>query len=283
MDDYEPDEEEFLYDGRRITVLRGQHPGSFYGAHAFFLAQSYAFRAASSILEDEHGFPMLGLIHTPRGEEHKHEPLVAQIEWVVTRVLRGLITRAIRITKEPLRIALTGFGPFEDQQGVPVPHNVTSEFAAAPERLRGALLGALPDILAPKPTGLELPQPIGPDDVVVGTQIYDPHYAYSRPIHLLSRVLSVDEHALSNDPASGLVGLLETFSPHLYLALAVRPRGAPEFLIEEVSDNSGLALLPTPHHNPELSPTTGHPLNRAFARAFTRGVQELGGYRNDET
>ncbi len=281
MQAYEPDEEEFLYDGRAITVLRGQHPGDFYCAHVFFLAQSYAFRANTSVLRDEQGFPLVGLVHSPRGEEHKHELLVAHIEWVVARVLRGMITRALRMTKDPLRIALTGFGPFEDQDGYGVPHNVTGEFVSAPDRLRETLTGALPDLLAPKQPELRIPDPLGPDDVVVGTQIYDPHYRLGRPVSLLGRVLSVDAHALGDDRESGITGLLEGYAPHVFIGLGVRLRGSPEFVIEEVSDNSGLALLPEPHHNPELTATTGHPLNRAAARAFARGVQELGGHGDD--
>ncbi len=281
MSSYEPDEEEFLYDGQHLTVLRGQHPGNFYCAHAFFLAQRFASQPDSSILKDEQGYPMTGFVHTPRGEEHKHEQLVAQIEWVLTRVLRGLLFRALRMTKDPIRIAVTGFGPFEDQQGDAVPHNVTGEFVSAPSRLRGALFGALPDLNAPKQPGLEVPEPLSPDDTVIAHQVYDPSYRLGRPVLLMGRVLPVDTHALSDDPQVSLTGLLQAFRPHIWVGLGVRKRGMPEFVIEEVSDDSGLTLLPAPRHSGDHQPTTGHPLNRAAARAFAQGVLELGGYSHD--
>ncbi|MEL6546457.1 MAG: hypothetical protein AAFQ82_17655, partial [Myxococcota bacterium] len=214
-----------------------------------------------------------------RGEEHRHDALMLQIEWVIIRILRGLIVRAIRATKEPIRIVLTGFGPFEDQRGHAVPNNVTDEFVSSPSRLRGLLRGALPDISAPNQPKFIWPEPFGQDDVVVGSHVYDPHYRLGRPITLFGRTLPVDTHALSEEREAGLPGLLSAVSPHIYIGLGVRRRGAPEFVVEEVSDNSGLTLNPSPHHSKDTSPTEGHPLNRAAARAFAQGLQELGGYR----
>ncbi|MEM6731321.1 MAG: hypothetical protein AAF658_07175 [Myxococcota bacterium] len=283
MSDDQPeiDEEGFLYDGQRITVLRGQHPNNFYSAHAFFLAQRFAYGETNSILRDEHDYPMLGLLRVPRGEEHNHESVLAQIEWVLARILRGLINRALRMSNEPLRIALSGFGPFEDQSGVQIPHNVTGEFAAAHGRLRSTLRTALPDKLAPVDANEKSQELASPHDLAVPVRVYDPDFRLGRPVTVFARVLSVDTRTLSNDRAMGLLGMLEFYRPHIYIGLGVRKRGAPEFVIEEVSDNSGLGRTPDLHHAPDAPATTGHPLNRAAARAFAQGLQELGGMSHD--
>ncbi|MEO1174505.1 MAG: hypothetical protein AAFX94_20990 [Myxococcota bacterium] len=280
MSDFsEIDEDGFLFDGTTLTVMRGQHPGSFYSAHLFYLAQSFAERSDTSIVRDEEGYPLVGLVHAPRGEEHRHEQLLWQIEWVVARVLRGLVTRAIRATESPLRVLITGFRPFEDDRGDWVPHNVTEEWVAAPSRIRSVIRYALTDVLAPTGGPEEPISAARESDTLLHFCLYHSAYRLGRPLTVIARTLPMDEGALSKDPSQGLVGMLEHYRPQVVLLLGLRPRGLVEFTVEEVSDNSGLLLEPAPHHSVDAHPTRGHPLNRAAARAFTQGLSELGRIR----
>lgn len=280
IDAPEIDEEGFLFDGKTLTVIRGQHPGNFYSAHLFYLAQSFAEQEDTSIERDEEGYPLVGLVHAPRGEDHRHEQLLWQIEWVVARVLRGLVTRAVRATSEPLRVLITGFRPFEDDSGDWVSRNVTNEWVTAPSRIRSAVRFALTDILAPPGGPIELVPRANVDDAILPFNLYHTAFRHGRPLTVIARTLPMDEGALSQNPGQGLVGMLEHYRPQVVLVLGVRPRGLVEFTVEEVSDNSGLVLEPTPHHSVDAHPTRGHPLNRAAARAFAQGLSELGTLRD---
>lgn len=275
----EIDDDGFLFDGTTLTVVRGQHPGKYYSAHLFFLAQAFAERPDTSIGRDEAGYPLVALLHAPRGEEHRREQLLWQIEWVVARVLRGLVTRATRSSSEPLRVVLTGFGPFEDDTGDRVPHNVTEEWVAAPSRIRSVVRFALTDVLSPSGGTVDPIKPAQDSDTLLHFNLYHSAYRLGRPLTVISRTLPMDEGALSPDPRHGLVGMLEHYRPQVVVMLGVRPRGLVEFTVEEVSDNSGLMLEPTPHHSVDAHPTRGHALNRAAARAFNRGLSELGTLR----
>ncbi|MEL6760746.1 MAG: hypothetical protein AAFP04_10125 [Myxococcota bacterium] len=260
-------EDRFLYDGQQLTVLRGQRAETLHSSRAFYSAQSFAYRSNTSIVRDDAAYPLIGLVQAPRGNEVEAERLLDDIQWVTTRIVRGMVTRALRATREPLRLVFTGFGPYQDEEANTVHHNLTGVFVSSPAHLRAMIRHAFPDLLAPGGGK----QRDHRHDVISEFSLIDPHHRLGRQLTVIARSLLVDDHSPVDDPDSGILPLLETHQPQMAVILGARPHGAVEFLIDEVSDDRGLGASPPP-----LSGRHGHPLNRAGARSFSRGLLELG-------
>ncbi|MEO0461318.1 MAG: hypothetical protein AAF219_10775 [Myxococcota bacterium] len=267
--DYDEDDSEdrFLHDGQELTVLRGQRAETLHSSRAFYSAQSFAYRPNTSIVRDDAAYPLVGLVQAPRGNEVDAERILDDIQWVTTRIVRGMVTRALRATRDPLRLVLTGFGPYQDEEAATVYQNLTGVFVSSPAHLRTMIRRAFPDLLAPGGGKQRDHQ----HDVVSEFSLIDPHHRLGRQLTVIARSLLVDDHSPLDDPNSGILPLLQTHQPQMVVMLGTRPHGAVEFLIDEVSDDRGPSAS-----SASLSGGHGHPLNRAGARSFSRGLLELG-------
>jgi pyrrolidone-carboxylate peptidase len=108
---------------REPVVTHSGNAGGFFCEHAFFTAQTVARQAA--VLANRHGEPLVGFLHVPGAYDRwlgdvptapadparRH----ARTLRVVGRALAGFVAEAVasgQVTAGPVRLLLTGFGPW---------------------------------------------------------------------------------------------------------------------------------------------------------------------------
>ena len=250
-----------LLAGDGLEVRESHWAGAYYCAHVLWLASKIARAPSSSIARDRQGDPLVGFLHVPADADTAvpvaSRPRVerhGRTAHVVACALRGIVDE-LSASDGPIRVLLTGFGPF-----AAVVSNPTGDFVdddASIGRALGAAVGAEPrDRVAIIEEGARLVQ------VTAGSLV-------------LGRMrLDVDDAALDPNRAGSLPWALARFKPHALVALGVH-RASSIYRVEIEPTDAGLLDGDPPRHE------RGRPLgarerhNRALARAIVAGAAAL--------
>ena len=205
-------------------VRLSEDAGGYYCAHVFFLANQLACQAAArpGLVENGHGEPLVGFLHVPRDPACTFAaPVVPQVvrhaktRVVVAAALRGYVEDALAAdVSGPVRLLVTGFGPFRD-----VLSNPTGDFVSREENLRTCLAlafgpslvldGAAVKVLEGERAKLSR---LKARAQVAGREV---------PLEVGFACLPVDDDALDPGRTDSLPGLLDRFRPHALLCLGV--------------------------------------------------------------
>ena len=240
-----------VFTSPQLTVKSGgPDMGNYYCEHTFFMLQHYAVNTCTTLARDAAGDALVGFMHVPdyEGDMAARHAATAQ---AVALALRGDLTAASAAVPEgPLRVLLTGFGPFPG-----VDHNPAGEFVGNA------------DLIA-KTVQLAFPGARGCGGTFT---ISDPRTGAPRILQVQTVTLPVSDSAL-NDL---LPQAITSFSPHAILSLGVSSRLAPTTYVAEVrADDGGLARTPTGYQHGDSAPTESL-TNGSLVRAIRVGARAL--------
>jgi len=208
--------------GTRVQSQR--EAADYYCEHAAWVLSSEGSKAGSSIARDSAGQPLVGFIHTPGaldvpGAANRH----TQTAEVVGAALRGTIDTA-RSTASPVKVLLTGFGPFQN-----VTDNPTGDFVSSAKNVDAAMRAAYGDAL------------LGPGTPAGSVLVYavrDAETGKTFEVQVLAKQLEVSDAAIDGGPQS-LQALLSGFKPQVAISLGVDPRSRSYDVVVR-SDRGGL-------------------------------------------
>lgn len=264
---------ELLLPASLADVRLSEDAGGYYCAHVLYLANEMAPRAA--LLENACGEPLVGFLHVPRDAAcQASAPVVphmvrhAKTRSVVAAAVRGYVEDALeRGAREPVRVLVTGFGPFKD-----VLSNPTGEFVSHPENVRASLalaFGATIDVAGAAVKVLE-----GTRAKLLRYRAAVPLEARRVALEVGFACLPVDDDAIDPARDDSLQGMLRIFRPHALLAMGVGREGP--FRVEVRPDTRGLAVDGArPAHDPDRAQGVELRRNYALARAILRGGAAL--------
>jgi pyrrolidone-carboxylate peptidase len=271
-----------------VGVKHGDDAGDFYCEHTTWLLLENGKSPTTSLVRDQggRGDPMCGFLHLPSDPATFEPPTQppaydlaqrhANTRQVVGAALRGFYDQvAPQVPKgphdAPIKLQLTGFGPFESVQ-----NNPTGEFVSNRSNIDAALDYAFGPNLVRGADG----QPavtetaFGPDKLYE-YRVRDPNTHQERRVQILAAKMDVADTEIDNGPLS-LQHKLATFKPQAALSMGVYP-GETEFRAENRADTGGMKRAPgggwkevsgAPAKN-----DTGH--NYALARAIFTGNQTI--------
>ncbi|MBI5510298.1 MAG: hypothetical protein HY903_16190 [Deltaproteobacteria bacterium] len=261
-----------LYESPVAVVEHGGDPGNTYCEHVFFLAQEAAHAADSAVVTNRQGEKLVGFLHVPRdvytGSTRPFVPRerYAGIVEVVGAGLSGYVREVeARVPSGPVRVLLSGFGPFADTP--PVVSNATGDFVSHPENVDRAMRRAFgANLQSPKGREVKLANGLAPParlleyDVVLASGL--------RSVQILCLPLATDDTAL--DPASptSLTGALARFRAHAVLSMGSRAVFGNTFIVEHHADADHLDLTLPPESDAEVEDGVSLADNYSLARAI---------------
>ncbi len=263
-----------LLDAGGAQVEHGTDPGNFYCEHAFFTLQRFA--AEVGITKNAQGEPLCGFLHVPY-DAHCGDPPDAAIDLatryaahrkVVGAAVHGWFEAAKATAHDPIKILITGYGPFQS-----ITNNPAGGFVSHKENLDAAMQAAFGTALLGK-KGKLLPDRHGgspADTMALRYRVNDGGRV--RELVVVAERLKVADVALDNGDPGSLVGALKAVKPHAALALGVH--GGSTFLAEHHADDGGLVIdaQGKARHDDNKQPTVAFLDNYALARAIHAGAQ----------
>ena len=261
-----------LLDVGGARVEHGTDPGNFYCEHAFFTLQRFATEVG--IKKNAHGEPLCGFLHVPYDGECS-APLTAAIDLakryaghrrVVGAALLGYFEAAKTKAHDPVKILVTGYGPFQS-----ITNNPSGGFVSHRENIDAAMKHAFGTALI-GPKGKLLADRVGgsPDDTLaLRYRVNDGGRV--RHIVIVAERLQVADVALDNGDPGSLVGALKAVKPDAALSLGVH--GGSSFLAEHHADDGGLVIDAhgRARHDDAKAPSMAFLDNYALARAIHAG------------
>jgi hypothetical protein len=266
-----------LFQSPDATVQHGTDPGNFYCEHIFYASQREADRPGSSVATNAFGERLAGFLHVPDdawtsggGGSYAEADRHRGTREVVGAALRGYfddIAAAPGGASGPVRILLTGFGPFDT-----IRNNPTGDFVSHRENLDAAMRAAF---------GANLLTPVGTR--TAGTSIgagetftyrvRDPATGNQRQVQIRAEQLAVADGSLDPASAGSIERAYAAFRPQAAISLGVAP-DSRVYLAEHHADEGG--MRPTANGGfrhedgaPEDAPL---PDNYSLARAILRGA-----------
>lgn len=249
-------------------VTHSGDAGGFYCEHAFFTAQTVA--ATAAVRQNRHGERLVGFLHVPGAQDrwmtalHPPDPAKrhGRTRLVVGRALAGFTTDVLAGgigPEEPIRLLLTGFGPWGA-----VLDNPTGDFVANPENLQAALALGFADRLASRPLVTVAEAEPWRLEVAVHASLPDG----PRQVIVCGWQLPTSDEALDQEaPRSLPVAIRGSFQPHAVVSLGVARRRR-RFYVEHTADDENLV---DGCHRPNPA-GTAHAVNFALARAIHQGL-----------
>jgi pyrrolidone-carboxylate peptidase len=266
---------EVLLERAEAKVIHGTDPGDFYCEHMFFCAQKEA-EASGSVVANGGGEKLVGFLHWPwdsqtSGYDTQYD--VAErhdgARTVIGAALRGYAIDAAAQTGGPVRLLLTGYGPFGSAR-----NNPTGEFVEHDENLDVALQRAFGAALL-TPTGSASPQQgdAAPDVWERGYRVVID--GEERDLVVRRQKFPVTDVAIDPQGSDSIQGAMRDFEPHGVLSMGVA--GGRAFMAEFHADDGGLAGgAAQPRHDDGAPASTNLPDNYALARAIRRGAEPVG-------
>lgn len=263
---------DLLLEAGAARVEHGTDPGDFYCEHAFFTLQRFATEVG--IKKNLQGEPLCGFLHVPNDAECGASPTAtidtakryATHRRVVGAAVYGYFEAAKTHAHDPVKILITGYGPFQSITNNPsggfVSHRDNID-AAMKHAFGTALMGRKGKLLADRVGG-------SPDDTMAL------HYRVNdggrvREIVIVAERLRVADVALDNGDPGSLVGALKAVKPDAALSLGVH--GGSCFLAEHHADDGGLVIDAhgRARHDDAKTPSMAFLDNYALARAIHAG------------
>lgn len=263
-----------LLDAHGAKVEHGTDPGNFYCEHAFFTLQRFATEVG--IKKNAQGEPLCGFLHVPWDADCGAPPTAtidpakryATHRKVVGAAIHGWFEAAKANAHDPIKILITGYGPFQS-----ITNNPAAGFVSHRENLDAAMKAAFGTALIGR-KGKLLPDRLGgspADTMALRYRVNDGGRV--REIVLVAERLKVADVALDNGDPGSLVGALKAVKPDAALALGVH--GGGTFLAEHHADDGGLVIdaQGKARHDDNKQPTMAFLDNYALARAIHSGGQ----------
>lgn len=261
-----------LLEAGGARVEHGTDPGNFYCEHAFFTLQRFA--AEVGIKKNAQGEPLCGFLHVPFDAEcgaaanatFDLAKRYAGHRRVVGAALLGYFEAAKPNAHDPVKILITGYGPFQS-----ITNNPSGGFVSHRENIDAAMKHAFGTALI-GPKGKLLVDRVGgsPNDTLaLRYRVNDGGRV--RHVVIVAERLQVADVALDNGDPGSLVGALKAVKPDAALSLGVH--GGSSFLAEHHADDGGLVIdaQGKARHDDAKAPTTAFLDNYALARAIQQG------------
>ena len=222
-----------------VTVNHGTDPGDFYCEHMFFSAQTESLRPGTSIVGNAEGERLVGFLHVPRdnwsegaGGPYTQEQRHAGTREVIGDALRGYFdAAAAQVGAGPVRILLTGYGPFDSMTD-----NPTGDFVTHPENLDAAMRQAFGDNLV-TPQGKRTAGE--GDDATYEYQVRDPVSGRERSVVIEAVRMPVTDEAIDGTSSRSVQQTIERFKPNAVISMGVNPGGST-YLAEHHADDGGI-------------------------------------------
>lgn len=227
---------------RPLPDIRYNSPdaGDFYCEHVYFVAQEQALASSSSVLSNSDGHRLVGFIHLPEDAQAERAPSASpsaadlaarhgDTRRVVGAGIAGYFNEAARQTEGPVRIMVTGFGPFGS-----ITDNPSGDFVAHRENIDAAMEQAFGSRLVGRPpAGADMNQPLSyrvrQDDGSI------------REVQIRALRLPVSDAALDPTRAGSIPSEMASFRPHGVISMGVRPGlDRHHFDVEGRADDGGL-------------------------------------------
>lgn len=251
-------------------VIHGDDPGDYYCEHMFFSAQE-AVANTASVAENDKGEKLIGFLHVPddgytRRAADGSYTLAERHErsWhVVGAAMRGFFDDAAARVTGPVRMLLTGYGPFMSAR-----NNPTGELVAEKACLDEMMTRGFGTRLAGP--GEELP--VVPDDPAdtmrVSFTVKTP--SGDREVVVRAQRFPVDDTAIDPAEPGSVQAAMAAFEPHAVLSMGVW--GGDTYKAEHHADDGGLDdSTGSPRHSWRAPADRTMPKNFALARAIERG------------
>jgi pyrrolidone-carboxylate peptidase len=242
-----------FYRGRAADVVRGTGDmGNYYCEHAFFALQGLAAQPGSSIQRDGVGQAMVGFLHVPDyagSQPLRHAATAEVVGLAVAGYMRNALARS---SSGPVRMLLTGYGPFAG-----ISNNPTGDFVATQANLIAAVQRGFPGA---RFTGCE-------QQGTAQTLSFRITDSSGRPrdFQLRAQALPVADRALNVD----LPQAVAQFRPQAVLSMGVAASLPPRtYTAETRADDGGLAIgIGGYRHDDSVVPRTSL-TNGSLARAI---------------
>jgi hypothetical protein len=250
-------------------VVHGDDPGDYYCEHMFWSAQRAA-SSCASIASNAEGEPLVGFLHVPDDKwtsrligghdyslQERHEG-----SWhVVGAALRGFFDDAAPAVAGPVRMLLTGFGPFMTAR-----NNPTGELVTEKENLDELMRAGFGRQLTTAEGEQRPSEPDDPPDTMrVAYTVTTP--AGEREVVLRAQRFAVDDTAIDPAGDASVQAAMLAFEPHAVLSMGVW--GGKTFKAEHHADDGG--LNDAGRHAWTARADRDLPDNFALARAIERG------------
>lgn len=261
---------EVLFQSPEATVEHGTDPGDFYCEHIFFTAQREAARAASSVVKNAAGEKLVGFLHVPPddwtgggGAKYAQADRHRATREVVGAALRGYFQdAAAAVRTDPVKVLLTGYGPFES-----VVDNPTGDFVSHTANIDAALKAAF---------GADLKTPVGKPVALphgaraLAYKVVDPATGRVRTLEVGLDRFAVADATLDPKSARSIERAVADFKPQAILSMGVAGPGA--YLAEHHADDGGMRAAGGGFKHVDGAPEE-HAFadNYSLARAILRG------------
>jgi hypothetical protein len=259
-----------LFQSAQATVEHGTDPGDYYCEHVFFNAQATAAKTPS-VAKNAEGEKLVGFLHCPpdawtetKGGKYAQADRHAGTREVVGAALKGYFEDAAPSVKtDPVKILLTGFGPF-----MSIEDNPTGDFVTHPENIDAALAQSFgKDLLTPKGKPVKLAD--GAQGLVY--QVRDAVTGKTRTLEVATDKLAVADATLDPRNPRSIERAIADVKPNAVLSMGVAGPGS--YLAEHHADDGG--MRPTADggwkHVDGAPQTRSQPDNYSLARAILRG------------
>ncbi len=222
-----------------VPVNHGTDPGDYYCEHMFFSAQASSLRSGSSVASNREGEKLVGFLHLPRdgwsegaGGAYTQEQRHAGTREVIGAAVRGYYdAAAAQVHEGPIRMLMTGYGPFSSMT-----NNPTGDFVTHRENLDAAMRNAFGDNLVSN----EGRRVSGDgDDATYQYQVRDPSTGRERSVVIDAVRMPVSDEAIDGSSPRSVQQTMERFRPHAVISMGVNPGGST-FLAEHHADDGGL-------------------------------------------
>lgn len=212
--------------------------GDFYCEHVYYVAQQQALMSSASVLSNSRGERLVGFIHLPEDSQTTRPPVASPTDAAVaarhrdTRAvvgagIAGYFNDAASQTDGPVRIMLSGFGPF-----MSVTDNPSGDFVAHRANIDAAMEAAFGSrLIGRPPAGADMNQPLS-----YRVRMDD---GSEREVQIRALRLPVSDAALDPAAAGSIPSEMARFRPHAVISMGVHP-GSSHYDIEPRADDGGL-------------------------------------------
>lgn len=262
-----------LFQSPNATVIHGTDPGDFYCEHVFYASEAQAAAPGSAVQRNASGERLTGFLHLPddqwtggAGGAYTEADRHRGTREVVGAALRGYYDDlAPQVRQDPLRIMLTGFGPFES-----IADNPTGDFVSHQENIDASMRAAFGANLL---TASGTPVPGGSDGgTTLAYRVRDPASGRTRTVQVHAEQLPVADTALDPRAARSIENAYASFRPEAVISMGVYP-GSTVFRAEHHADDGGMQQSGRAYvHVPGAPERNAQPENYSLARAILRGT-----------
>jgi hypothetical protein len=265
-----------LFDNGSGKVVHGTDPGDYYCEHAFFSLQLEATKTSTSLITNVHGEPLVGFLHVPAGPysdstdgNYAQEIRHRDTREIIGCAIRGFYSECAREANgKPVRIAITGYGPFSS-----IKDNATGDFVARGENIDAAMAHAFgKGLLTPRGKWLPRFAIDGVETCALRYRVRDPKSGRDQIVVIHTQRLPVDDRAIDGETPMSIQQLIRRSKAQAVISMGVHSRD--RYHAEHHADDGALAIgRKGTTRDTSISRSNAFPSNYALARAIHSGSQ----------